>query len=357
MAEDTGGPAPHSNASTASLPFETSSGPETQSAVEFGRDGKATVTTNRIEGLSMVAVDPEAKPGEAKPEVSEADKTPLSAAEVQDAIQKEIAEGDAEGEKPEAPEAGEAEKPEAPQPTGEPTEDLGEYKPQDAEVTAKFDARYFNEEGKLNKEALAAEFWGNATKDSPGKLHEGTYAFLENRLGISKDVVNDIEAALVTQHQQAAVGLTARVHEAAGGKDTYNAAIAWASAGGYTPEHGNRLNQLIQKMETGWEDAVEALVSRFRKANPEAPSTKLPPGPPARRSSVPARVAGAAGDKPPAQPQSKESSEKQPEEGQVVPFKNADEYLAALGEALKSGDPKRTAEVRARQKASPNTRS
>lgn len=322
---------------------ETSTGAETQSSVDFGPDGKGTVTTHRDEGLSMVAGDPAPKPP----------ATPPTSTEVQDAIAKEIAEADAEAEAEERGEARPEAKPEGEGTEAQPTDDLGEFKPEDPETLAKFDERYFSAEGRLNRDALSAEFWANAKEGSPGSLHESTYAYLEHRLGVSKDTVKDIEAGLIAKHQAESSQLAEKVYAAAGDKDTYNAAIAWASAGGYTEAQGDRLNKLIQGQAEGWEDAVEALVSRYQKANPNAVSPrKVPPGPPQRRASSPQRQAGTEhrDTKP---PQAKEEAPKKPAdgEGKPAPYENADAYHADLKAA--GNDPVKLAEVRARLRISP----
>ncbi len=325
---------------------ETSLGADSQSAVDFGQDGKPTVTTQRIDGLSMTAVDP------TLPEAQE--KTPLSAADIEEALAKEIEESEKEGSEGEADPQPEPSEDKSEAPPSEKVEDLGEFKADDPAVVEKFAARYFTEEGKLNEGSLTAEFWGNATKDQAGSLHESTYAYLEHQLGVSKDLVKDLEAGLVAKHQAASANLNQRVYAAAGDQATYEAAIQWASDGGYTPEQGNRLNALIQKQAEGWEDAVEALVSRFRKANPQPQARSLPPGRPQRRS-TPARIAGQehSSTKPPAA--QKEAPTGDPEGGSSpAPYANADEYYADLAKANKDGTGKEMAVVRARLKASRN---
>lgn len=323
---------------------ETGTGETTQAVAEFGADGKATVTTVPAEGVSVNTADAQPKPKMTPEEVaaSLAAETERLDKELSEEEGEDGAEGEAEGdEKPEAKQ---------PEPAADAPEDLGEYKADDPEVAGKFDARYFTEEGKLNKDALTAEFWANAKEGVPGSLNEGTYAYLEHRLGISKDLVQDIEAGLVAKHQQASAGLAARVHEVAGGADAYNAAIKWASEGGYTEEQGARLNRLIQTQADGWEDAVEALISRHQKAVPQAaPDRKVPPGPPQRRS-TPARQAGVEKPMKQSAPQAK-----QPEgaEGPAIePFKDADDFYAALKAA--SGNPDEEAKVRTRLKVSRN---
>lgn len=324
---------------------ETSTGAETQASVEVHADGTARVTNVPVRGTSVDAG--------ADPPVAAAAPT---AEEIQEALDKEVAEGD---KKVAAEESGEAEPkgetPEAPEPTLTGTaEDLGEYKADDPEVAAKFDARYFTEAGHLDVDALSAEFWGNAAADAPGKLHEGTYAYLAARLGVSKEVVQDIEAGLVAKHAQTAGATAARVHGVAGGAGAFNAALKWGNEGGYTPEQRARFDKLVSTQGEGWEDAVEALVSRHQKANPPpASASRVPPGPPQRRS-TPARVAGQepAGTKPPAAKESPKAKDAPPPAAERI--KDADEYLKLLGEA--KGDPAKMTALRARLAASPNVR-
>lgn len=206
------------------------------------------------------------------------------------------------GEEQEASEGDDAEAP----------EDLGEWNPEDPEVKAKYDERYFGEDGKLNRGVLADEFFRNYSKaenKADAGLNESTYAYLNDTLGLSKETVKEIERGQLALAQQNDTAFFERV----GGKDRYEAALKWGRDGGYTKEQQERFNALRKKGGPDFDDAVDALMQRYFRANrgkrqeqreaAEQPARRGPPKP--RRASTPQRSAadragaggeGAAGD-------------------------------------------------------------
>lgn len=219
--------------------------------------------------------------------------------------------------------------------TQEDIPDLGEYNPADAATLAKYDAHYYTPEGSLNKDALTKEFWGNEGKG----LKEGTYAYLTDRLGVSKEFVQEVERGLVANQQGQVQAIAGRVHEMAGGKASYDAAMTWAKGeGGYTKEQQARYDALSLKGGPDFDDAVLALVARHAAANPGAAGRALPNLRP-RRAVSPARNATAGrGETPPGA------------RSQAEAFADNRAYLAALREAGQDRD--KQAAVRDRLRAS-----
>lgn len=166
-------------------------------------------------------------------------------------------------------------------------EALGEFKADDPESVAAYEATYYNEDGTLNTEKLSAEFWNNAGKgDARGELNGGTYAYLEHRLGISKDAVKDIEAALVARVDAEANKLFERV----GPKADIEAAIAWGKGGGYTEAQRSRFNAAMQSSDPEvQEEALTALMARFSKSGEKKTEEPTPQAKPKRS------VTGSAG--------------------------------------------------------------
>lgn len=216
-------------------------------------------------------------------------------------------------------------------------EDLGDYTPDDPEVTAKFDARYFTEEGKLNTSALEAEWFTNAPKDGgPKKLNEGTYKYLEERLGLSRELVDGYGQGLEALQEKRDV----EFYAGAGGKDRFDAALQWGREGGYTKEQQARFNAMLAKGGQDAEDARDALMGRYSRANNKAQrdARRGPPGVPERRAAnAPKDVAsrgGRGGDG-------------------VQPFETREEYTKAFRAADKN-DSKAMATLRKRLMASPD---
>lgn len=238
-----------------------------------------------------------------------------------------------EAEKPGAEGEAPAEGVEANEPAGEAEEDLGEWKRDDPDSQAKFEARYFKDGGELNRDALSKEFWESHAKDpKTAGLKPTTYEFLKDTLGIGKEMVKEVEAALVIQ----ASTVAETFYKTVGGKERFEQAVTWGRDGGYTPAQRERFNKARDAGGVEFEEAVEALMSRFNRAHPQ-PQQQQRRGPPQqqRRQSSPERTAtsgGAAGGAP---------------EGQG--FKSREEYLEVWQKALaeekaaKPGEEKRTA--------------
>lgn len=157
-------------------------------------------------------------------------------------------------------------------------EDLGEFDPEDTE---KWDAQYRTEDGALNEEALSNEFWASAKDGGPGSLNEGTYAYLES-LGVSKAMAKNVEAALVTQadgEKKAVAEGDGALFQLAGdiagdpakGADVLQAALDWGKGGGYTEDAQKKFNDAAKSKDpVARSEAVELLVNRYIRANPDA---------------------------------------------------------------------------------------
>jgi hypothetical protein len=299
------------------MEVETSFGAETSGSAEAGLDGKVKAAPGEAtDGLTLDVT------GAKDPPSSETPKTE---------------EGKEEAKAPEGDKPKDAALPK--EPPAPPLEDLGEYKADDPAIVAKFDERFFTADAKLNKDALSAEFWGNENK-----LKDSTYAYLSDRLGVTQELVKEIEAGLVLKHTQDASGATTAAHAAAGGKEAYEAAIAWGLAGGYTEAQRARFDEAITKRAEGWEDAVVALVSRHQAATgggrkmPNLLGRRSTPARDATNESKPGVAPGG-----PATPAA------------VEPFASRADWMTALKEA--GNDPRKNAAVRARLRVSPFTRS
>lgn len=166
---------------------------------------------------------------------------------------------------------------------GDEAPDVGEFRADDPDVVALYDATYKTPDGALNMEALSGEWWSSAVQSEDGvfvgTLKDGTYAYLES-LGIPKDVVKDYEKAMVAQ----AAHVRAEIVAKSGGKDTVEAALKWGREGGYTPAQRERFNAAMRSsdLETV-SDALDALVARYERSNPRADGAKKTPPPVPRR--------------------------------------------------------------------------
>lgn len=300
--------------------------PDTQSSVEL-RSGEKPVVTNTAnteaglefdldgEGTTATGV-PGLKDGEEAPEGSD---------------------------KPEGTE--EATTGEAPEESAEAPEDLGAWDPDNAEVATKFDERYFAKDGsELNMAAFSSEVAANAAKeDGTPVLNEGTYGWLKDRMGVSKEAVDKIiagQVALGAQNEDA-------FYKTVGGKEVYASKLDWAKRV-YTAEQKARFNAAIDAGGDAAQEALELLNARWEKAGNKAPATKQEgaeeepakrrPGLPAKRAASPAKSTAAA-------PGGTAAA--------AAPFASADEHRKAMAEAMKSGDKSAMELVRKRLLASP----
>lgn len=153
--------------------------------------------------------------------------------------------------------------------------ELPDFDGEDPEVVEAYNARYVTAEGNLDVEgALSAEFFANAEKGVEG-LNESTYAYLQS-IGISRATVKQVEAMAATAREgeklkadTTASAHDARLFEVAGGPEELSKALAWGKSGGYTKEQQDRFNAATKGKDlAAKEEAVEALMARYRRANP-----------------------------------------------------------------------------------------
>lgn len=203
-------------------------------------------------------------------------------------------------------------------------EDLGDFDPANAESVSKYETAFLTAEGGPNMEALMAEYGRNEEKGE-GQLNEGTYAFLQDRFGLTLDQIKDFEADRKARRDADALGFHNAVTEAAGGSAVADL-VAWGRTV-YTPAQLKKYNADVQSGDPEVAAAAVALLKqRYDKANP--PRAGVRP----RRD-----VTANAGRKPTG----------------VEPFKTQAEYRAANREARNSGDQAQLDLVRKRLKASP----
>lgn len=148
--------------------------------------------------------------------------------------------------------------------------ELGEWDPENEEVVAAYDARY-SKDGKLDLEGvLSQEYFSNAAKGVEG-LNEETYKYLEAK-GISRSAIKQVEA--MAQTQKAAEETSVKAHDQklfdiAGGPDSLSQALEWGKKGGYSAEQQERFNKITKGKDfEAKQEAVEALMARYRRANP-----------------------------------------------------------------------------------------
>lgn len=168
------------------------------------------------------------------------------------------------------------------------SEALPDYDPENEEVRAAYDARYFKD-GVLDKGVISSEYWksfeANKGDLSKAGLSEGTYAYLKDTLGVSKEMAKEIEAGLVAKHTNDEASFFSKF----GGVERYNRAITWAKDGGYTAEQQQRFREAYAKGGDDRDDAVDALMNRFHRNTGGQKDGRR--GPPGRRSSSPQRDA------------------------------------------------------------------
>ena len=195
-------------------------------------------------------------------------------------------------------------------------EALPDYDPENEEVRSQYDARYFKD-GELDRDTISREFWksydANNGDLSKSGLSEGFYAYLKDTAGVSKAMAKELEASLVAKHKADATEFYGKF----GGVDRYNRAITWAKAGGYDEGQQQRFRDAFDKGGADRDDAVDALMNRFHRANP--PKGDQRRGPPGRRSSSPQRDATGSGSAPAA------GGDR---------FKNSNEHRKAWGDGL-----------------------
>lgn len=157
---------------------------------------------------------------------------------------------------------------------GEEVSDLPDFDPEDPEVVSQYDSRFLSEDGSLDAEgALSAEYFANVEAGIDG-LNESTYEYLASK-GITKATVKQIEAMAATARDAekakdgSAESHDAKLFEIAGGPDDLAQALQWGKAGGYSEDQQKRFNKITSGKDLeAKQEAVEALMSRYRRANP-----------------------------------------------------------------------------------------
>lgn len=204
---------------------------------------------------------------------------------------------------------------------GEPLEDLGEFSDETLEA---YDTRYRGDNGELRLDILTREWDQNAAgnEQGAGNLNEGTYQYLQETYGLSKAQVQDIERGQVAQRKL----YFSEVAQAAGGNENLAAMVAWGKKA-YSPAARKRFNEAYRSgdVERATE-AVEALASRFNKANGKGPRRPVNP--------VRSATKNAGGPGGPS----------------VQGFASRDDWMAARKDAR--GDRKKEAEVQRKFRAS-----
>lgn len=165
-----------------------------------------------------------------------------------------------------------------------------EFKADDPEVVAQFDAALKTPDGKLNMDALSNQWWANqaAAEDGAGHLTEATYEYLDH-LGIPPEMVKAAEAGQQALNTQANQTLYAR----AGGKANLDAALKWGGPkekgglGGYTDAQQKAFNEALKAGGDKAADAIDLLMTRHAKAT----NTRVSPA----ASAADAATGGAAG--------------------------------------------------------------
>lgn len=152
--------------------------------------------------------------------------------------------------------------------------DLGDFSEDRVE---EFDSYYRGEDGQFNKSILTAEFDANKEKGEAG-LNAATYDYFAKQ-GFPKDFVKDVEASLEAQRtagtSQTVEARNAKLVGAAGGDaSSLTAALKWGKESGtYDAAAIKRFNAVVNGgEETAAVEAVELLMSRYSKANPNRPS-------------------------------------------------------------------------------------
>jgi hypothetical protein len=257
----------------------------------------------------------------------------------QDGINTKVGLGEDGGDVAEPDEDGAAEPEDGGEETPAPEEgDLPDFEPTE-EVIAQYDAKYFREDGTLDIEgALSKEFWGSYDPADLSKagLKESTYAYLKERLGLSKEQVKEVEAGQLARAEKQQEAF----YKSVGGKQRFDTAVQWAQQGGYTKEQQDRFNAMTAKGGQDSMDAIDALMSRFDRARPpEQDRFNRFRGKP-RRHSSPQRdhtgKAGVGGGS----------------NTQADTFKTRQEYQEAMATARKTGDQKAMDAVRAKGRRS-----
>lgn len=148
---------------------------------------------------------------------------------------------------------------------GTTAEPLPAFEGDKEEVKQAYDARY-KPDGKLSLAALSADWEANSKGDvTKGTLSEDTYKYLES-IGIDRETAKAVEANQVVALKSAAEEVYSKVP---GGKKALEAMLEWGKGGGYSEAQRAAFNKAYKGTDpVAREDAIEALTSRYAKANP-----------------------------------------------------------------------------------------
>lgn len=168
---------------------------------------------------------------------------------------------------------------------------LPDFDPDNAEVVEAYDKTFLTEDGKFDMAKLSAEFWagyGDGSDPSKG-LKPDTVKWLEAR-GIPEDTYREVVAGRLAVRAQE----EAAFYSVTGGKERYEAALAWAKGeGGYTEAQRAEFNRLHAAGGQAFTDAAELLATRFGKAMGSGRGQRRNGPPDGRRASSPPRDATA----------------------------------------------------------------
>lgn len=207
---------------------------------------------------------------------------------------------------------------------GEPV-DLGDYDPEDDASVARYEEHFTTEKGGPDLQKLSAEWFKNAGDDlTKGALSEGTYKYLADKHGFSREDVKAIEAGQLARIEQS----NQQVYDMAGGREQFEAAVAWGREN-YTPAQRERFNAALASGDAEVQaDAIEALTSRYAK-----------------------ETGGARGQRRPSKP-TKDVTTRGSGDAAPQGYSTYAEWHADFLAAQKSGTGEKRAEVRAKLRAS-----
>jgi hypothetical protein len=223
------------------------------------------------------------------------------------------------------PEEGDEKAPEA-----GPLGDLPDFDAAKPETVQAYEKAFVNPDGKsFNLPNLSADWQKNLKVDAKtgefsGNLSENTYKFLETK-GIDRETVRAVEAGQIARIKMD----RAEVFSMAGGQEKYLAAVEWARKGGLDAAATKKFNEDLNAGGALRKDAVDLLMMRHSRANPQG------------RRATPQRTTGA------------NASVGNGEPSGAKPYTNYAEYQADLRAARKSNDQAKLNESRARLRASP----
>lgn len=254
----------------------------------------------------------------------------------------------ASGEPGKTPEGGEqppeGKKPDEAATEGE-LEALPDWDPENEEVAAKWDERMFPGDGtKLDTSHFAQELEANmAEEGGKPELSEQSYAYLEQRLGVGKEHVDQIIAGELALRQ----ANQAKWAEMAGPKPVWDAKVAWGSEN-LPQDQKVAFNEAMQSGDAiRIQDQIDLLDARMKRAGVdleafatehggEAGNTSQSPGSGAvEASQAPVRRGPAPRTRRPSSPSNPAVATTAIVGGAEDSFKDNTEYLAALKDAGK----------------------